>query len=153
MFSQLIFCSIFNIHHAAASSLIAIQDDNNNKKKKYKFQPGYMSYAGSGKDSRSTEVFIVMPGTLQRQLDYFGTNSWETPFGYVEMDDVNNVVAKWHSYGDIPPYGNGPDPQRIYQKDGYEYLKQEFPQMSYIQTCSIIDSFTNYAHNDEEEEL
>lgn len=105
---------------------------------KIPFEPGYMSYAGSGEDSRSTEVFIVMPDTPQSQLDYFGENAWETPFGYVEPKDLS-VVAKWHdSYGDMAPWGNGPDPQKIYEEDGYDYLRKDFPDMSYIRGCVII---------------
>jgi peptidyl-prolyl cis-trans isomerase A (cyclophilin A) len=107
---------------------------------KVPFRPGIMSYAGSGPNSRSTEFFVVMPDTPQRQLDFFGTNPWETPFGYVHSDDVANVVAKWYSYGDMPPWGQGPDPQLIYQPDGYEYLKSNFPEMDYIETCRIVPS-------------
>ena len=69
---------------------------------KIPFEPGYMSYAGNGKNSRTTEVFIVMPETHRSQLEYFGVNAWETPFGYVEPEDLD-VVAKWHSYGDMAP--------------------------------------------------
>ncbi|KAG7343213.1 cyclophilin type peptidyl-prolyl cis-trans isomerase [Nitzschia inconspicua] len=101
------------------------------------FQPGTMAFAGSGPNSRSSEFFIVMPDTPQHQLDFFGTNPWETPFGYVEPDDVANVVAKWHSYGDMPPWGQGPDPSLIFPQDGYDYLKREFPKMDYIKTCRI----------------
>jgi len=102
-----------------------------------RFRTGYMSYAGSGADSRSTEIFVVMPDAPKTQLDYFGTNSWETPFGYVEKEDLD-VVARWHTYGDMGPWGNGPDPQRIYEEDGYEYLKTDFPKLDYIKGCVII---------------
>ena len=74
----------------------AFPDDRDEKRK---FRPGYMSFAGNGVDSRTTEVFIVMPGkgpsmriscgsdaelfnelfnqgTPQHQLNYFGQNSW-----------------------------------------------------------------------------
>lgn len=114
------------------------------------FQPGYMSYAGSGANSRSTEVFIVMSDTSQRQLDFFGTNPWETAFGYVEQDTMD-TVDKWEaSYGDMAPWGNGPDPQEIYQKDGYEYLKQNFPNLSYLQECKIVKAQPS---EEKEEEL
>jgi peptidyl-prolyl cis-trans isomerase A (cyclophilin A) len=104
------------------------------------FRPGTLAYAGSGPNSRSSEFFIVMPETPASQLEYFGTNPWETPFGYVHEEDVVNVVGQWYSYGDMPPWGQGPDPQLIYQKDGYEYLKREFPEMDYIETCRIVVS-------------
>mmetsp|Transcript_22446 Transcript_22446/g.47434 ORF Transcript_22446/g.47434 Transcript_22446/m.47434 type:complete len:353 (+) Transcript_22446:37-1095(+) len=102
-----------------------------------RFKPGYMSFAGNGYDSRSNEVFIVMPGTNDEQLEYFGVNSWETPFGFVEPESLD-VVSKWYQYGDMPPYGKGPEPQKIYEENGYDYLKKEFPKMSYINHCVIV---------------
>jgi peptidyl-prolyl cis-trans isomerase A (cyclophilin A) len=100
------------------------------------FLPGSLSFAGSGPDSRSTEIFIVMPETPQSQLDYFGINPWETPFGFI--DDVSTTpVATWYSYGDMPPWGEGVDPQKVYKADGYEYLKRDFPRLDYIETCEV----------------
>ena len=113
------------------------------------FQPGYMAYAGSGPNSRTTEMFIVMPDTPAHQLNAFGQNPWETPFATVHPDDVNEVVASFFSYGDMPPWGKGPNPQLIYQQDGYDYLAKEFPDMSYIQQCNIVSRFID----GEEEEL
>jgi len=114
-----------------------------------KFVPGAMSFAGSGPDSRTTEVFIVATGTSQNQLNHFGTNPWETPFGVV--DDVKNTpVAKWHSYGDMPPYGEGPSSQKMYLEDGYEYLARDFPLIDYIQECFVVDIVLD---DMEEEEL
>lgn len=112
------------------------------------FHPGFLSYAGSGDDSRSTQVFVAMPGTRERQLEFFGSNSWETPFGFVDEDDLT-VVSNWYSYGDMPPWGEGPDPQKIFQEDGYDYLKEQFPQMSYIESCKIVGAVSE----EEEEEL
>ena len=48
-----------------------------------KFAEGMLSFAGSGKDSRGSEMFFVMPGCPPEQLNAFGSNSWETPFGRV----------------------------------------------------------------------
>lgn len=103
---------------------------------KIPFLPGSISFAGSGPDSRTTEIFIVMPETSQTQLDYFGINPWETPFGFI--DDVSTTpVATWYSYGDMPPWGKGVDPQRVYKADGYDYLKSDFPRLDYIETCEV----------------
>lgn len=109
--------------------------------RKIDFEPGFLSYAGSGPDSRSTEVFVVMPGVAPHQLSAFGAdNSWETPFGYVVKEDLESVVNQWYAYGDMPPWGEGPDPQEIYRKGGYdEYLKTKFPKMSYLQKCRIVN--------------
>jgi len=102
------------------------------------FHPGFMSFAGSGENSRTAEVFVVMPDTPLEQLAYFGDeNPWETPFGFVEPESLE-TVGTWYEYGDMPPWGKGPDPQKIYESDGYEYLKEEFPEMSYIDKCNIV---------------
>ena len=64
------------------------------------FEPGYVSYAGSGPDSRTSEIFIAMPGSSKEQLSKFGENDWETPFGFVEGD--LSVLDKIYSgYGDM----------------------------------------------------
>ena len=68
-----------------------------------KFKPGMISYAGSGPNSRTTEIFIVAPGTTQGQLDHFGTNPWETPFGVIDSVE-ETAVSRWFAYGDMPPY-------------------------------------------------
>jgi len=128
--------------------MIIKDDDSRNIRA---FKPGFMSFAGSGPNSRSTEMFIVMPDTPEGQLEYFGKNPWETPFGYVKE---LGVVDKWYSYGDMPPWGEGPDPQKIYRKDGYHYLKTEFPSMSYIEKCEIVwDSLDKDRVVEEKDEL
>lgn len=64
------------------------------------FEPGFVSYAGSGPDSRTSEIFIVMPNTSPAQLDKFGENSWETPFGFVE-GDLSILNKIYSGYGDM----------------------------------------------------
>lgn len=105
------------------------------------FQPGYLSFAGSGIDSRTTEIFIVMPGVGQEQLDYFGENSWETPFGLLEGNVEESALTKIYSgYGDMPPWGKGPESSRIYDEDGYTtYLPNAFPLLDYIERCYVVD--------------
>lgn len=72
------------------------------------FEPGFVSYAGNGPDSRTSEIFIVNPGTSQHQLNYFGTNSWETPFAVIEGDVNESALSRIYSgYGDMAPYGEG----------------------------------------------
>ena len=99
-----------------------------------------MSFAGSGHDSRTTEVFIVMPGTSQQQLDRFGENTWETPFAVIEGDVEKSALKKIYSgYGDMPPWGNGPESSRIYDVDGYtRYLPKKFPKLDYIDRCYVV---------------
>jgi cyclophilin family peptidyl-prolyl cis-trans isomerase len=97
------------------------------------FKRGYVSFAGNGPNSRATHMFI----TLGDNLSSLGTMPWETPIGYVSAESMQNVVSRFNtSYGDIPPWGKGPEPGRIEAQDGAMYLKQNFPEMDYILSCS-----------------
>ena len=72
------------------------------------FEPGFISFAGNGVNSRTTEIFIVDPEASEEQLGAFGENSWETPFAVVAGDFSTSAVTKIYSgYGDMPPWGNG----------------------------------------------
>lgn len=33
----------------------------------------------------------------------------------------------------------GPDPDRIYDEDGYDYLRANFPMLDYINRCYVVD--------------
>ena len=48
-----------------------------------------------------------MPGTHQEQLDYFGENPWETPFGVVQGNIDKGGLTRIFPYGDMPPWGDG----------------------------------------------
>ena len=40
----------------------------------------------------------------------------------------------------MPPWGKGPNPVRIYDKDGYSsYLPNSFPLLDYIERCYVVD--------------
>jgi len=127
--------------HRRDVSETAIWDDYDNE---IKFEPGFISYAGSGPDSRTAELFIVMPDTPQAQLESFGQNDWETPFGFVEGD--LSVLSKIYSgYGDMPPWGKGPDSQLIYAENGYtDYLPKNFPKLDSISSCYVVDEVGLY---------
>jgi hypothetical protein len=44
----------------------------------------------------------------------------------------------YKGYGDIPPFGKGPDQQEIYRQ-GNKYIRENFPLTDFIQSCQIID--------------
>mmetsp|Transcript_19967 Transcript_19967/g.29612 ORF Transcript_19967/g.29612 Transcript_19967/m.29612 type:complete len:314 (-) Transcript_19967:100-1041(-) len=115
-----------------------------------KFEPGTISFAGSGHDSRTTEIFIVMPGATQQQLDKFGENTWETPFAVIEGDVEKSALKKIYSgYGDMPPYGRGPDSNRIYDVDGYtRYLPKNFPKLDYIDRCYVVNEVGDFSEGE-----
>jgi peptidyl-prolyl cis-trans isomerase A (cyclophilin A) len=97
------------------------------------FKKGYLSFAGSGPDSRTTHIFMA----LGDQADSLGSQSWETPFAQVSSESFEKTVTHFTtSYGEMPPWGKGPDPQKIQEPDGHTYLTQNFPLLDYIKSCS-----------------
>jgi peptidyl-prolyl cis-trans isomerase A (cyclophilin A) len=92
--------------------------------------PGMVSFAMSGKNTRTTQIFINIGNNAN--LDAMGF----APFGRVRELDV---LAKIHSgYGEGAPGGAGPSQARI-QREGNAYLKAEFPQLDYIKRALIVD--------------
>ena len=83
-------------------------------------------------------MFFVMPDCPTGQLRHFGTNAWETPFAQVLDAESLAVVGGFKAYGDMPPWGAGPDPQKIYPEGGYDYLAREFPELDYLEKCEIM---------------
>eukprot|EP01062_Namystynia_karyoxenos_P001238 TRINITY_DN10423_c0_g1_i1.p1 TRINITY_DN10423_c0_g1~~TRINITY_DN10423_c0_g1_i1.p1 ORF type:complete len:273 (+),score=54.83 TRINITY_DN10423_c0_g1_i1:56-874(+) len=85
---------------------------------------GYVSYAGSGPHSRTTQIFIAY-----RDLPSLGKSPWETPFGRV-VRGIENV----HKF--YKGYGGKPNQARI-RKEGNAYLRSEFPKLDYVRSCAI----------------
>merc|ERR1719273_1002435 len=99
-----------------------------------------ISYAGNGKDSRVTELFIVAPDVSDENLKKLGRNPWEVPFGIVgEVEGA--AISKLYSYGELKPDGDGPDPEKINAEGGYDYLKENFEDMDYIKECIVLQDF------------
>jgi len=118
--------------------------------KHIQWHPGMVSFAGNGPNSRTTEVFIVMPDAPEHQLRAFGQNPWETPFAEVADHGSFDMLLDLISYGDIMPFGNGPDVHRIYT-EGQQYLKREFPDMDYIADCRIPrEHHSHHEHSTED---
>jgi hypothetical protein len=46
----------------------------------------------------------------------------------------------YSGYGDMPPFGKGPDSNRIYDVDGYtRYLPKNFPKLDFIDGCYVVE--------------
>jgi hypothetical protein len=62
-----------------------------------------------------------------------GTQKWETPLGKVieGMENVRNL----YSYGDGPPFGNGPAQGKIHS--GRRYIEENFPLLDHFITCTV----------------
>lgn len=102
-----------------------IKDDQvkqNNKR-------GFITFATSGPDSRTTQVFINF--TDNGMLDSRGF----APFGQVAAG-MNIVDTLYREYGDSPPRGRGPDQTRV-QMEGNDYLNKSFPELDYVKKATI----------------
>lgn len=87
---------------------------------------GMVSFATSGKNSRTTQVFINFSDNSNLDgMDF-------APFGKVieGMDVVDKIYSG---------YGEEPDQGRI-QNDGNKYLKKEYPRLSYIIGTTIVEA-------------
>eukprot|EP00944_MAST-04C_sp_MAST-4C-sp1_P005682 g5682.t1 len=112
---------------STSSDLKPIKDD---KSLNIPFDDGTLSFAGSGINSRTNELFFTLgsqPG--------LGKAPWETPIGRVQKRSLPIIHAIYTDYGDFIN-GDGPKPAIIKAK-GYSYLKSEFPKLDYIDSCSI----------------
>ena len=61
---------------------------------------------------------------------------WETPIGAVRSSSFAVLDALSTVYGDIPPWGKGPDPKLV-RDQGNGYLHRDFPHLDFIRSCSV----------------
>lgn len=91
---------------------------------------GTISFANSGPNTRSTQVFInYNDNTPLDSMDF-------APFGeIVEGLDVLGQLET--SYGEGEPKGKGPD-QRKLEREGNEWLRKNFPKLDFIEHATIV---------------
>ncbi|MGA2262409.1 MAG: peptidylprolyl isomerase [Acidobacteriota bacterium] len=93
---------------------------------------GYVSFASSGKNSRTTQVFINF---TDDNILFDGLGF--APFGTV-VKGTDVVSSFYGDYGDGPPAGKyGPEQNRV-QTEGNAYLDKNFPKLDYIKTAVIL---------------
>jgi len=120
----------------------AIRDDDRSTMPNGKFQRGWLSFAGGGPNSRTTELFIAF-----RDSTHLGHAAWETPIGFVNYG--MEIVDEFYSgYGDVAPFGTGPKQGELYAR-GNEYAKESFPKLDYIKSCHIMQEIGDTALLDE----
>jgi peptidyl-prolyl cis-trans isomerase A (cyclophilin A) len=90
---------------------------------------GYITYATSGPDSRTTQVFINFADNSGLDRQGFA------PFGRV-VAGMDVVDALNDEYGEGAPRGRGPDQGRI-QFEGNAYLNKDFPRLDFVKKVTI----------------
>jgi peptidyl-prolyl cis-trans isomerase A (cyclophilin A) len=90
---------------------------------------GFITFATSGKNARTTQVFINFKDN--DRLDSHGFS----PFGQV-ISGMNVVDALNAEYGEGAPRGTGPDQGRV-QFEGNAYLSKSFPKLDYVKKATI----------------
>jgi peptidyl-prolyl cis-trans isomerase A (cyclophilin A) len=92
---------------------------------------GFMTFATSGPNSRTTQVFI----------NYVDRNTFLDSQGFAPFGKITEgmeVVDKLFSgYGEGAPQGQGPDQMRA-QSEGNAYLTKDFPNLDYVKTATIM---------------
>lgn len=93
---------------------------------------GFVTFATAGPNTRTTQLFINYGNNAMLDSQGF------TPFGKVAGDGMEVVEKFYKGYGEGAPRGRGPDQGRL-QNQGNEYLKKEFPEMTYIKSITLIE--------------
>ena len=91
---------------------------------------GFVSYATSGPNTRSTQVFVNLANNAQLDaLDF-------APFGRV-VDGMGVVDGLYSGYGEGAPNGRGPD-HTLIELRGNSYLRRRFPELDFIREATIV---------------
>lgn len=108
------------------------------------WKQGLISFAGGGTDSRGGQIFV----TLRDNIPHLGGELWETPFAQV-IDGIDSWINDiYYDYGDK----GGPDQGKLFRDNAYtEYLPDNFPLLSYMEYCKIIEPNPHQLHHDEHE--
>lgn len=90
---------------------------------------GHITFATSGPNSRTTQVFINFKDNT------FLDGQGFAPFGRV-VSGMNVVDGLYNGYGEGAPSGKGPDQGRI-QMEGNDYLEKDFSRLDFIKKATI----------------
>ncbi len=90
---------------------------------------GKLTFATRGPNTRTSQLFINYADNSQLDAQGF------TPVGEV-VDGMDVVDSLYSGYGEGAPGGAGPDQGRI-QQEGNSYLRDEFPDLDYLERASI----------------
>jgi peptidyl-prolyl cis-trans isomerase A (cyclophilin A) len=90
---------------------------------------GYITFATSGPNTRTTQVFINLQDNVR--LDKMGF----APFGVVEGEGMKVVTMFYDQYGDDA----GPDQPKI-EKQGKPYIDKGWPKLDIIKSATLLTS-------------
>jgi len=91
---------------------------------------GMISFATSGPNSRTTQMFINFVDNLR--LDEMGF----APFAKV-VEGMDVVDSLYTGYGEGVPAGRGPSQGRIHA-EGNAFLRKAYPELDYIKSATIL---------------
>lgn len=91
---------------------------------------GYLTFATSGPNSRTVQMFINFKDNARLDASGFA------PIGKV-VEGMDIVDKLYKGYGEGAPRGDGPDQGRV-QMQGNSYLRDNFPKMDYIKSASLL---------------
>ncbi len=124
------FMAQFGIHGEpkvnAAWRKARIDDD----KAKESNKRGYVTFATSGPNSRTVQMFINFKDNTMLDSQGF------SPFGKV-VKGMDVVDKLYKGYGEGAPRGRGPS-QPLVQSRGNAYLQKDFPKLDYIKSASLM---------------
>ena len=87
---------------------------------------GFVSFATSGKDSRTSQMFINFGDNSRLDgMDF-------APFAEVLGDGMKVVDRIYSGHGETPDQGQ-------IQSDGNKYLRRNFPKLSYIDRATVVE--------------
>jgi cyclophilin family peptidyl-prolyl cis-trans isomerase len=125
----------FGISYTSDSELKRLADttipDDLKRNDLMPFREGMVSFAGSGPNSRTSQLFIAYD-----HAGGLGNSPWETPFGEVTPETIENARKLYSGYGDMPPWGKGPEQGPIRNR-GESYITENFPLLDNFVTCNV----------------
>jgi len=92
---------------------------------------GNITFATSGANSRTTQVFINFGNNAR--LDGMGF----APFGKV-IEGMDVVDSLYNRYGEGAPSGRGPS-QSLIQSQGNAYLEKSFPELDHVKHVTVTE--------------
>jgi len=96
---------------------------------KQKNRKGTVTFASSGPNARTTQVFVNMRDNLMLDRQGFA------PIGRV-AEGMDVLERLYGGYGDMSPRGSGPDGVEI-ERQGNVYLDNHFPRLDYINKATV----------------